>query len=68
MTTVNRITLDSIYFGVGSRIQCHARAVKNNGEPGRESASEVVKISDEGICPPRQEGEQFKPVFELIWI
>lgn len=56
MTTVNQITLDSIYFGVGSRIQCHARAVKSNGEPGRESASEVVTISDEGICPPRQEG------------
>ncbi|CBY08706.1 unnamed protein product [Oikopleura dioica] len=56
MTTVNQITLDSIYFGVGSRIQCHARAVKSNGEPGRESASEIVTISDEGICPPRQEG------------
>ena len=27
-TSVNTITLDSIYFTSGSRVQCHARAVK----------------------------------------
>ena len=55
-TDVNTITLDSIYFSTGSRVQCHARAVKDNGEPGRESASAIVTISNEGLCPPRQEG------------
>ena len=56
MTDVNTITLDSIYFSAGTRVQCHARAVKDNGEPGRESASEITEISSEGLCPPRQEG------------
>lgn len=56
MTEVNTITLDSIYFSAGTRVQCHARAVKDNGEPGRESASDVTNISSEGLCPPRQEG------------
>lgn len=56
LTEVNTITLDSIYFSSGTRVQCHARAVKDNGEPGRESASEVTEISSEGLCPPRQEG------------
>ena len=37
-------------------MQCHARAVKDNGEPGRESASEITEISSEGLCPPRQSG------------
>ena len=37
----------------------HARAVKDNGEPGRESASSVVTISKEGLCPPRQEGTSY---------
>ncbi|XP_060078834.1 extracellular matrix protein 3-like [Ylistrum balloti] len=48
------ITLDSIYFNRGSKVQCLARAVNFDGDPGREIGSVPVTIStDEGICPPR---------------
>ena len=30
--------------------------IQDNGEPGRESASAIVTISSDGLCPPRQEG------------
>lgn len=53
-TDSSMITLDSIYFGPGSRVQCSARAVSNQGDPGRSHLSIPVTISsDEGICLPR---------------
>ena len=49
-----QITLDSIYYGPGSRVSCVARAVSNHGDPGREHYSLPVVISkDEGMCLPR---------------
>ncbi|XP_033743920.1 LOW QUALITY PROTEIN: extracellular matrix protein 3-like [Pecten maximus] len=48
------ITLDSIYFNRGSKVQCLARAVNFDGDPGREIESTPITIStDEGLCPPR---------------
>ncbi|XP_033631977.1 extracellular matrix protein 3-like [Asterias rubens] len=53
-TSTDMITLDSIYFGPASRVQCAARAVSNLGDPGREHYSLPTTISsDEGICLPR---------------
>ncbi|XP_038062968.1 extracellular matrix protein 3-like [Patiria miniata] len=53
-TDSNMITLDSIYFGPGSRVQCAARAVSNQGDAGREHSSLPVTIStEEGVCLPR---------------
>lgn len=49
------ITLDSIYFQAGSRIQCAARAFNANGDAGLELSSPVVVISkEEGECTPGQ--------------
>ncbi|TSX58287.1 FRAS1-related extracellular matrix protein 2 [Bagarius yarrelli] len=52
------ITLDSIYFQAGSRVQCAARAVNSNGEEGLELSSPVISISMEeaGMCHPRKVG------------
>lgn len=48
------ITLDSIYFSGGSRVQCGARAVNTDRDPGLESLSEIVTVSRvDGICEPR---------------
>lgn len=44
------ITLDSVYFQAGSRVQCAARAVTSNGDEGLELSSPIVTIS-------REEGE-----------
>ena len=56
-TSTTTITLDSIYFGRGSRVACTARAVNNDGESGLESASEPVEISTEkSICQSRNPG------------
>lgn len=41
------ITLDSVYFQAGSRVQCAARAVNSNGEEGLELSSPIVTISQE---------------------
>ena len=49
-----QITLDSVYFGPGSRVQCVARAVSNDGDAGREHPSQAVVISNtDGMCMPR---------------
>ncbi|KAG1699840.1 FRAS1-related extracellular matrix protein 2 [Nymphon striatum] len=49
-----RITLDSIYFAAGSRIQCAARAVNVDGDSGLEIFSPPVTIDKtDGICTPR---------------
>lgn len=45
------ITLDSVYFQAGSRVQCAARAVNSNGDEGLELSSPIVSISmDKGEC------------------
>ncbi|XP_016383874.1 FRAS1-related extracellular matrix protein 2-like isoform X2 [Sinocyclocheilus rhinocerous] len=56
-TSSKMITLDSIYFQVGSRVQCAARAVNSNGDEGLELSSPIVSISmEEGMCQPRKLG------------
>ncbi|BFZ14656.1 hypothetical protein BsWGS_17695 [Bradybaena similaris] len=53
-TTTRGITLDSIYFAGGSRVQCGSRAVNTDGDPGLETLSEAVTINREsGICEAR---------------
>ncbi|XP_074131849.1 FRAS1-related extracellular matrix protein 3 [Sminthopsis crassicaudata] len=54
-TNTKSITLDSIYFQAGSRIQCAARAVRTTGDVGLELLSSVITISKEhGLCQPRR--------------
>ncbi|KAI2659804.1 FRAS1-related extracellular matrix protein 2 [Labeo rohita] len=56
-TSSKMITLDSIYFQAGSRVQCAARAVNSNGDEGLELSSPIVSISmEEGMCQPRKLG------------
>lgn len=50
-TSSKLITLDSVYFQAGSRVQCAARAVNSNEDEGLELSSPIVSISrDEGEC------------------
>lgn len=53
-TSSKMITLDSIYFQPGSRVQCAARAVNTNGNEGLELMSPIVTIG-------REEGERPSP-------
>lgn len=46
-TSTKSITLDSVYFQAGSRIQCAARAVNANGDAGLELSSPIVVVSKE---------------------
>lgn len=46
-TSSKMITLDSVYFQAGSRVQCVARAVNSNGDEGLELSSPIVTISQE---------------------
>ncbi|XP_075470485.1 FRAS1-related extracellular matrix protein 3 [Ascaphus truei] len=56
-TDTKSITLDSIYFHAGSRIQCAARAVNANADAGLELLSPILTVSrDEGLCQPRVPG------------
>lgn len=56
-TSTHYITLDSIYFSAGSRVQCAARAVNVDGDPGLELDSDAVTVStSDGLCTPRLEG------------
>nr|XP_045612860.1 FRAS1-related extracellular matrix protein 2-like isoform X2 [Procambarus clarkii] len=56
-TSTRTITLDSIYFSAGSRVQCLARAHSGDGEAGLELASRPVTVAWEGgLCPPRKKG------------
>lgn len=57
-TNTKSITLDSIYFQAGSRVQCAARAFNANGDSGLELSSPIVVIS-------REEGEAI--VTTTIW-
>lgn len=50
-TSSKRITLDSVYFQAGSRVQCAARAVNSNGDEGLELSSAIFSVSvEEGGC------------------
>ncbi|KAJ7997493.1 hypothetical protein DPEC_G00229600 [Dallia pectoralis] len=52
-----KITLDSVYFQAGSRVQCAARAVNSNGDEGLEITSPITSVSmKEGMCQPRTMG------------
>ncbi|KAM9319860.1 FRAS1-related extracellular matrix protein 2 [Gastrophryne carolinensis] len=56
-TSSKMITLDSVYFHAGSRVQCAARAVNSDGHEGLELMSQIVTIStDDGLCQPRVPG------------
>ncbi|XP_020845600.1 FRAS1-related extracellular matrix protein 3 [Phascolarctos cinereus] len=56
-TNTKSITLDSIYFRAGSRVQCAAQAVSTSGDVGLELLSSVVTVSKEdGLCQPRIPG------------
>ncbi|XP_059819449.1 FRAS1-related extracellular matrix protein 2-like [Hypanus sabinus] len=56
-TSTKLITLDSIYFHSGSRVQCAARAFTAGGDAGLELLSPIVTISrEEGLCQPRVPG------------
>ncbi|CAN2388811.1 Extracellular matrix protein [Pristimantis euphronides] len=56
-TDTKSITLDSIYFHAGSRVQCAARAVNGNGHPGLALISPIITISsEEGLCQPHLPG------------
>eukprot|EP00079_Xenopus_tropicalis_P012743 XP_002940127.2 PREDICTED: FRAS1-related extracellular matrix protein 3 [Xenopus tropicalis] len=56
-TDTKSITLDSVYFHAGSRIQCAARAVNANGDSGLELLSPIFSVSrEEGLCQPRIPG------------
>lgn len=46
-TSSKMITLDSIYFQPGSRVQCAARAVNANGNEGLELTSPIITIGKE---------------------
>ncbi|XP_014777556.1 extracellular matrix protein 3 [Octopus bimaculoides] len=53
-TSTKGITLDSIYFGPGSEVQCGARAVNVDGDPGLELLSFPTIISSgKGLCKPQ---------------
>ena len=52
------ITLDSIYFGPGSRVRCTARAITYHNYKGLDSTSDPVTISrKEGLCLPQKMGD-----------
>ncbi|XP_059902249.1 FRAS1-related extracellular matrix protein 3 [Gadus macrocephalus] len=56
-TNTKSITLDSIYFKAGSRLQCAARAFNVNGDAGLELTSPIAVVSkEEGMCQPRVPG------------
>lgn len=60
-TSSKMITLDSIYFQAGSRVQCAARAVNSDGNEGLELMSPIVTIST-------SEGKTSAPIADLFWI
>lgn len=46
-TSTKSISLDSIYFQAGSRVQCAARAVNANGDVGLELLSPIYTVNRE---------------------
>jgi hypothetical protein len=59
-TSSKIITLDSIYFQPGSRVQCAARAVNTDGNEGLELMSPIVTIG-------REEGKALSVLQESCW-
>lgn len=58
-TSSKLITLDSVYFQAGSRVQCAARGVNSNGDEGLELSSPIVSISmHEGECSAFSSGRR----------
>ncbi|NXV33419.1 FREM2 protein, partial [Rissa tridactyla] len=56
-TSTKSISLDSIYFQAGSRLQCAARAVNANGDAGLELLSPIYTVNrEDGLCQPRIPG------------
>ncbi|XP_069779228.1 FRAS1-related extracellular matrix protein 3 [Narcine bancroftii] len=56
-TSTKIITLDSIYFQAGSRVQCAARAFTAGGDAGLELLSPIITISrEDGLCQLRVPG------------
>ncbi|XP_006275703.3 FRAS1-related extracellular matrix protein 3 isoform X1 [Alligator mississippiensis] len=56
-TSTKSISLDSIYFQAGSRVQCAARAVNANGDVGLELLSPIYTVNrEDGQCQPRIPG------------
>ncbi|XP_051896776.1 FRAS1-related extracellular matrix protein 3 [Pristis pectinata] len=56
-TSTKIITLDSIYFQAGSRVQCAARAFTAGGDTGLELLSSIITISrEDGLCQSRVPG------------
>ena len=65
-TSSKLITLDSVYFQAGSRVQCAARAVNSNGDEGLELSSPIVSIStEEGEFSPYLNFSYFISFMEL---
>lgn len=63
-TNTKSISLDSIYFQAGSRVQCAARAFNANGDAGLELLSPISVIS-------KEEGEWMADRTEddsIIWL
>lgn len=63
-TSSKMITLDSIYFQAGFRVQCAARTVNSDGNEGLELMSPIVTIST-------SEGKTSSPIAKftgLCWI
>lgn len=53
---VKAITLDSVYFSSGSRVQCATRAVNSDGDLGLEVQSSPVTVAtDAGLCRPPED-------------
>lgn len=51
-TSVNRLSLDSIYFRPSFKVRCVAQPLHGNGNPGVPLKSQVVTIGrDNAICP-----------------
>lgn len=68
-TNTKSITLDSIYFQAGSRVQCAARAFNVKGEAGLELSSPIVAISkEEGEWTEEEGVEEKRRVEEMIFM
>ncbi|XP_075544224.1 FRAS1-related extracellular matrix protein 2-like isoform X1 [Dermacentor variabilis] len=52
---IKAITLDSVYFSSGSRVQCATRAVNGEGDVGLEVYSAPVTVAA-GLCQPPEDG------------
>lgn len=66
-TNTKSITLDSIYFQAGSRVQCAARAFNSNGDAGLELSSPIFVISkEEGAQRKWRLGEVVQISYDVV--